>query len=296
MVKIIAEAGVNHNGSIKTAFDLVDAAVEAGADIIKFQTGDPTKVISQFAEKAEYQKSSTGKNESQLDMVKKLELPFEDFKKLKDYTESKGKTFLSTPFELDALAYLMNIGMSALKVPSGEITNLPLLRAVASYNTTTIVSTGMATMDEIKTCTDILLSHGLDKAKLTILHCNTEYPTPYKDVNLTAMTTIRNELDVNVGYSDHTLGIEVPIAATALGASVIEKHITLDRGMTGPDHSASIEPHEFAAMVKSIRNIEKAITGSGQKEPSPSEKKNIPIARRSIHAARKIAKGSTIKE
>ena len=294
-VQIIAEAGVNHNGQLDLAFKLIDVALEAGADVVKFQTGIPKLVMSKVAIKADYQLSSTDPNETQLEMSEKLTLPLEDFRKLKIYAEKRGILFLSTPFDIVSINYLNDLGLDCFKVPSGEITNLPYLHKIGGLNKKVIMSTGMAELYEITDALNILIASGTEKNKITILHCNTEYPTPCEDVNLRAMITIRDELGVGVGYSDHTLGIEVSIAAVALGAKVIEKHITLDRNMSGPDHSASLEPDEFKAMVKAIRNIEKAL-GDGVKHPSPSEMKNMPIARKSIVAERKIKKGETFSE
>ena len=294
-VRIIAEAGVNHNGQLDLAFKLIDVALEAGADVVKFQTGIPKLVMSKVAIKADYQLSSTDPNETQLEMSEKLTLPLEDFRKLKIYAEKRGILFLSTPFDIVSINYLNDLGLDCFKVPSGEITNLPYLHKIGGLNKKVIMSTGMAELYEITDALNILIASGTEKNKITILHCNTEYPTPCEDVNLRAMITIRDELGVGVGYSDHTLGIEVSIAAGALGAKVIEKHFTLDRNMSGPDHSASLEPDEFKAMVKAIRNIEKAL-GDGVKHPSPSEMKNMPIARKSIVAERKIKKGETFSE
>ena len=294
-VRIIAEAGVNHNGQLDLAFRLIDVALEAGADVVKFQTGIPKLVMSKVAIKADYQLSSTDPNETQLEMSEKLTLPLEDFRKLKTYAEKRGIQFLSTPFDIVSINYLNDLGLDCFKVPSGEITNLPYLHKIGGLNKKVIMSTGMAELYEITDALNILIASGTEKNKITILHCNTEYPTPCEDVNLRAMITIRDELGVGVGYSDHTLGIEVSIAAVALGAKVIEKHFTLDRNMSGPDHSASLEPDEFKAMVKAIRNIEKAL-GDGVKHPSPSEMKNMPIARKSIVADRKIEKGETFSK
>ncbi len=291
-VYIIAEAGVNHNGSFVLACKLVDAAKEAGVDCIKFQTFKSENLVSRSAKKAEYQKRTTG-DSSQQDMLKKLELSFDDFIKLKDYCKESGITFLSTPFDFDSIDFLNSIDIPFWKIPSGEVTNLPYLVKLAKTGKPVVMSTGMCNMEEIQTAIEILSSNGTKDIKL--LHCNTEYPTPFGDVNLKAMQTIREAFHLEVGYSDHTKGIEVPIAAVALGATVIEKHFTLGRNMEGPDHKASLEPQELAAMVSSIRNIEKAL-GSGNKEPSPSEKKNMAIARKSIVAAKKIKKGETLTE
>lgn len=289
-VFIIAEAGVNHNGSILTAKRLIDVASEAGADAVKFQSFKAEKVISRYAPKAEYQKTSTGTAETQLEMARRLELTLDDHKTLIRHCQNRRISFLSTAFDEDSLSMLCDLNVPILKVPSGEITNLPYLRKIGEMRKRIILSSGMATLDEIKVAVGILTKSGTPKNKITVLHCNTEYPTPFCDVNLRAMVTIGKKLGVKIGYSDHTLGIEVPIAATALGAVVIEKHFTLNRSMRGPDHRASLEPNELGAMVKSIRNVETAL-GSDIKRPSPSELKNIPVARRSIVAARDIQKG-----
>ena len=287
-VFIIAEAGVNHNGSLELAKKLVDAAAEAKADAVKFQTFIPEKVISVFAEKADYQKTATGAAESQLDMVRKLWLSYDSFRELADYCAQKGIRFLSTPFDIPSLEFLVSLGIPVVKVPSGEITNLPLLLAVAKTGLPVILSTGMSDLEEVAFARDALLQGGCPKVSL--LHCNTEYPTPYRDANLRAMDALRARFSGEVGYSDHTLGIEAPIAAVALGAQIIEKHFTLDRTMPGPDHSCSLEPDELKTMVEDIRHIELAL-GSGVKAPSASEKKNKAIARKSIVASRAIRKG-----
>lgn len=291
-VFIIAEAGVNHNGSMDLAYKLVDAAKDAGADCIKFQTFKAEKLVAKSAKKAEYQKATTG-DSSQQDMLKKLELTYEEFIQLKEYCEKKGICFLSTPFDFDSIAFLDSLDMPFWKIPSGEITNLPYLLALAKTRKPVVMSTGMCEMKEIEEAISVLKEHGTPEIK--ILHCNTEYPTPFEDVNLKAMQSLRETFGLEVGYSDHTKGIEVPVAAVALGAAVIEKHFTLDRTMDGPDHKASLEPQELAEMVKSIRNIEAAL-GSGIKEPSPSEKKNIAVARKSIVAAGPIKKGELFSE
>ncbi|MBC3805674.1 N-acetylneuraminate synthase [Acetobacterium fimetarium] len=292
-VFIIAEAGDNHNGRLVLALKLVDVAVESGADCVKFQTFITEEVISKKAEKADYQKESTGENESQFEMVKKLELSFKEFSEINEYCKEKGIVFLSTAFDLKSIDFLNTLDMPFWKIPSGEITNLPYLIKIAQTNKEVVLSTGMATLDEIREATDVLKANGA--GKITLLHCNTEYPTPMEDVNLKAMDSIKKLFKVDVGYSDHTLGIEVPIAAVALGAKIIEKHFTLDRTMEGPDHQASLEPNELNMMVKSIRNIEKAL-GNGVKIPSKSEIKNINIARKSIVARRKIFKGEVFTE
>jgi len=289
-VFIIAEAGVNHNGSISLAKKLIDTAVEAKVDAVKFQTFVSENVISKYAEKADYQKSTTGTEENQLEMVKKLELSFNDFIELKKYCETKGIMFLSTAFDMDSMEFLESLKMGLWKVPSGEITNLPYLQKIGSYNEEVVFSTGMSTLGDIENALKILTGSGTSRENITILHCNTEYPTPMCDVNLKAMLTIKNAFGVNIGYSDHTLGIEVSIAAVALGATVIEKHFTLDKSMQGPDHLASLEPTELIDLVKGIRNIENAL-GSATKLPSASESKNIKIARKSIHLAKDVKAG-----
>lgn len=294
---IIAEAGVNHNGDLSLAKRLVDAAADAGADYIKFQTFKAEKLVNPKAPKADYQQKNLNDNDdSQFEMLKMLELDEDSHEQLVQYAVAKGIRFLSTAFDLDSLEYLASLGMKLAKVPSGEITNLPYLRKVASLFDEIILSTGMATLDEIGKAVDVFIDRGILKENIVILHCNTEYPTPMKDVNLRAMLHIRKEFDVRVGYSDHTLGIEVPIAAVALGAEVIEKHITLDKEMQGPDHKASIDPLELKQMVAAIRNVELAIEGSGFKEPSPSELKNLTVARKSIHLKRDVKKGETLAE
>ena len=289
-VVIIAEAGVNHNGSFEMACRLADEAKRAGADYVKFQTGIPENVISVRAEQAEYQKHNTGTSESQLDMVRKIMLRPDEFKPLKEYCDSIGIRFLSTPFDLDSIDILKPLDMDLWKIPSGEITNLPYLRKVASMGQPVVMSTGMSRLGEVDDAVDVLLDGGLTLDMITLLHCNTEYPTPYTDVNLRAMLTLRDAISCRVGYSDHTPGIEVPVAAVALGAEVIEKHFTLDKTLPGPDHVASLDPAELKAMVSSIRHTEAAL-GSGRKEVSRSERKNIAIARKSIIAARPISKG-----
>jgi len=289
---IIAEAGVNHNGDIRLAKKLIDAAADAGVDYVKFQTFKSTKLVSKNAEKATYQKENTSNaSESQLDMLMRLELSEEDHYELLNYCKSKDIKFLSTGFDLDSINFLNNFGIDVFKVPSGEITNLPYLRLIGSLGKPIIISTGMADINEVEDALNVILESGIKKSEITILHCNTEYPTPMEDVNLMAMLTIKNKFGVNIGYSDHTLGIEIPTAAVALGATVIEKHFTLDKNMEGPDHKASLEPDELKAMVSAIRNIEVAL-GHGRKEPSPSEQKNKSIARKSIVASKAIKKGT----
>lgn len=292
---IIAEAGVNHNGDLNLAKKLIDVAAEAGVDYVKFQTFKAENLVSKNAQKAEYQKINAGENDSQLEMLKKLELTLEDHYELIDYCKEKKVAFFSTGFDLQSLDLLHQLGLRLYKVPSGEITNLPYLKKVAKLAEKVIISTGMCNLPDIENAINVFLENGFGKNEIVVLHCNTEYPTPMCDVNLNAMKTIANSFQVGVGYSDHTLGIEIPIAAVALGAEVIEKHFTLDRSMKGPDHAASLEPTELIQLVKSIRNIEMAM-GSGIKEPSPSELKNMTIARKSIHAARDIEKGSVIME
>lgn len=294
-VFIIAEAGVNHNGQLALAYRLVDAAMEAGVDAVKFQTFKADIEISKFAEKAEYQKETTDIRETLLEMTKKLELDRENHKNLLAYCQNKGISFLSSASDLYSIDLLIKLGLETWKIPSNEITDFPYLRKIGRLGKKVIMSTGMADIQEVKKALDILISFGTNKEDITVLHCNTEYPTPFEDVNLKAMLTLRNELDVEVGYSDHTLGIEVPIAAVAMGAKVIEKHFTLDRSMKGPDHRASLEPDELRAMVKAIRNIEVSL-GDGIKHPSPSELKNKPIARKSIVAAKDIKKGEKFTE
>lgn len=291
-VFIIAEAGVNHNGSFELACKMVDAAKEAGVDCIKFQTFKSKNLVSSIAQKAEYQKKATGEG-SQSDMLKRLELNYNDFIALKNYCDKTGICFLSTPFDLDSIEFLNTIDMPFWKIPSGEVTNYPYLVAIAKTKKQVVMSTGMCEMFEIQKAIKVLKENGTKEIKL--LHCNTEYPTPFRDVNLRAMQTMRKVFDLEVGYSDHTKGIEVPIAAAALGATIIEKHFTLDKNMEGPDHKASLEPDELARMVTSIRNIENAL-GSEEKTPSPSEKKNIIVARKSIVAAKPIKKGEILTE
>lgn len=292
---IIAEAGVNHNGSIELARQLVDVAVDAGADYVKFQTFKAEKIASRNAAKASYQQKTTSANESQLAMLKKLELSKADHLSLIDYCSKKNIQFLSTPFDEESIELLKDLGIRLGKIPSGEITNLPYLRKMAKTFPQLILSTGMASLKEIEEALNVLLSSGAQKSNIVVLHCNTEYPTPFEDVNLLAMPSIGKKFAVAFGYSDHTKGIEVPIAAVALGAVVIEKHFTLDRNMEGPDHKASLEPRELKEMVSAIRNIEKA-TGSDIKGPSASEIKNITIARKSIVAAVNISKGEIFTE
>lgn len=291
-VFVIAEAGVNHNGSTKIAKQLIDVASEAGADAVKFQTFKAELTISRNAEKAEYQKETTDQQESQFDMIKKLELDVDTHKELMAYCEHKNIMFLSTPFDHDSIELLNDLRLEIFKIPSGEITNLPYLRHIGSLKKKVILSTGMADIGEIEDALDVLIEAGTLKHDITVLHANTMYPTPMEDVNLNAMATIGQAFDIAYGYSDHTLGIEVDIAAVAMGASCIEKHFTLDTTMDGPDHKASLEPDELKAMVKGIRNVELAL-GSKVKKPSASEKPNINIARKSIVAKTAIKSGET---
>ena len=287
---IIAEAGVNHNGDVELAKQLVDAAAQAGADLVKFQTFDAEQLVTKTAPKAKYQALTTGAAQSQLAMLKKLELSAEMHETLVDYCHSRNIGFLSSAFDIKSLDYLALLGVEQFKIPSGEITNLPYLRHIGSYSKPVIMSTGMASQNEIKNALDVLEAAGTPKTQITVLHCNTEYPTPMHHVNLLAMCAIREDFDVNVGYSDHTMGIEVPIAAVALGAVVIEKHMTLNKNLPGPDHKASAEPDEFTLMVSAIRNIEQAM-GDGMKCASPSEARNITVARKSLVAAKPIRAG-----
>ncbi len=294
-VFIVAEAGVNHNGDINLAKKLIDAAVEAGADAVKFQTFKAKNLVSKSAKKADYQVENTGSHESQYEMIKKLELGFDEFGELKNYCDKKEIMFLSTPFDDESIEFLDKLGLEIFKIPSGEITNLPYLRKIGSLKKRMILSTGMANIDEIKDALSVLVKAGAKKEDITMLHANTMYPTPMEDVNLKAMLTIGKTFNVSFGYSDHTMGIEVPIAAVAMGAKVIEKHFTLSRDSEGPDHKASLEPNELKAMVKSIRNIELSL-GNGVKQPSISEKPNIEVARKSIVAKRDIKKGEKFTE
>lgn len=294
-VIIIAEAGVNHNGDIQVAKKLIDAAFDAGVDYVKFQTFKADSLVSKVAKKADYQTANINDgDDSQYSMLKNLELSHENHLELMSYCSEKNIKFFSTAFDVEGVKYLNDLGLSFFKIPSGEITNFPYLKAVASFGKPVIMSTGMCSELEIKQALDVLQKFGLKKDVITILHCNTEYPTPMKDVNLKAMQSIADLFGVKVGYSDHTLGIEVPIAAVALGAKIIEKHFTLDRTLPGPDHVASLEPDELKDMVKAIRNIEFAISGDGKKKPSESEFKNIAIARKSIHISRNLLKGHVI--
>ena len=292
---IIAEAGVNHNGNMDIARKLVDVAVKAGANAVKFQTFKAENLVSRFAPKADYQMQTTGSKENQYDMIKDLEFDEESHIDLFSYCQKKGIAFLSTPFDIGSVEFLNKLDIGTFKIPSGEITNLPYLRKVGSLNKRIILSTGMSDLGEVEDALEALAKAGSEKEDITVLHCNTEYPTPMEDVNLNAMRTMQDTLGVNVGYSDHTLGIEVPIAAVALGATVIEKHFTLDKNMDGPDHSASLDQAELKRMVTAIRNIENAM-GDGIKRPTPSELKNKPVVRKSIVAVRDIKKGDTFTE
>ena len=294
-VFIIAEAGVNHNGSIKLAKKLIDVAVESGADAVKFQTFKTENLVSKTAEKADYQKKTTDALESQFDMIKKLELDVNTHKELLIYCQEKGIMFVSTPFDHDSINLLSNLGLQILKIPSGEITNLPYLRHIGSLRKKVVLSTGMSTLQEVENALTVLIGAGTEKENITTLHANTMYPTPMEDVNLNAMLTIQKELDIAVGYSDHTIGIEVDIAAVAMGASIIEKHFTLDQAMNGPDHKTSLEPKELKAMVLAIRNIEIALCIE-KKKPSPSERVNINVVRKSIVANQDIKKGDLLTE
>ena len=292
-VLIIAEAGVNHNGNIKIALELVDKAKEARADIIKFQTMNPEKLVSKHAKKAVYQNNNLNNDDSQLEMLKKLALSIDEFDNIRNYCNKLGIQFLSTPFDLDSIDFLNGFDMPFWKIPSGEITNYPYLVKIAKTHKDIVMSTGMSELKEIEEAMKVLKDNGCNK--ISLLHCNTEYPTPFEDVNLKAMLTLKDKFNVEVGYSDHTKGIEVSMAAVAMGATIIEKHFTLDRDMEGPDHKASLEPDELKLMVECIRNIEKSL-GNGVKQISASEKKNIEIARKSIVANCNIKKGEVFTE
>jgi len=294
-VLIIAEAGVNHNGSLKTAKQLVEVAAEAGANMVKFQTFSADRLVTTSARKADYQNQATDETESQHAMIRKLELSREIHEELIAYCKQCGIEFFSTGFDILSIDLLVDLGLEQFKIPSGEITNLPYLRHIGKLEKPVILSTGMANLGEIETALDVLETSGTSRNLVTVLHCNTEYPTPMEDVNLRAMLSIKEAFGVTVGYSDHTLGIEVPIAAATLGATVIEKHFTLDRTLPGPDHRASLEPYELKAMVRAIRNIELAL-GDGIKRPSASETKNRPIARKSLVAATAIRNGESFTE
>lgn len=291
---IIAEAGVNHNGSLETALKLVDAAALSGADYVKFQAFKSDKIVTGDGKTADYQKDNT-RAVSQLEMLRRLELPYEDFSIIANRCRQNGIGFLSTPFDLESIDFLASLDMDFMKVPSGEITNLPYLRKISRLRMPIILSTGMSTLADVEGALQVLYDGGVSRNDITVLHCNTQYPTPYSDVNLKAMTTMREAFGVNVGYSDHTPGIVVPMAAVALGASVIEKHFTLDKSMEGPDHIASLDPDELAEMVRGIRHVSMAL-GSPMKKVTPSEKKNMTAARKSIVAAADIKKGETFTE
>ena len=292
---IIAEAGVNHNGDYNMALRMIDAAARAGADYVKFQTAVPELVISRFAPKAEYQKETTGEGESQLEMCRRIHLPLSAYSSLADYCRQKGIGFMSTPFDLVSIDCLVPLGMDYWKIPSGEITNLPYLRKIARAGQKVIMSTGMSTLDEVARAVEILVENGLKRHDISLLHCTTQYPTPFDAVNLRAMDALR-KLDCGmVGYSDHTVGITVPVAAVAMGAQIIEKHFTLDRSLPGPDHKASLTPEELADMVTSIRRVEAAM-GDGNKTVAEAERPNIAVARKSIVAAREITAGEIFTE
>jgi N,N'-diacetyllegionaminate synthase len=296
-VLIIAEAGVNHNGDFELAKKLVRVAAEAGADVVKFQTFKADKLVSKSAKQADYQiRNLQGEDTTQYQMLKKLEMPESWHNELVLLAEKHNISFLSTGFDEESVDFLDKLGIGLFKVPSGELTNKRYLQAIARKGKPVILSTGMADLNEVRDALSVLVSAGINKEFITVLHCNTEYPTPMEDVNLLAMKTLEKELGVAIGYSDHTEGIEVAIAAVALGATVIEKHFTLDRTMPGPDHKASIEPAQLTEMVRAIRNIEKAVSGDGQKIPSASESKNISIARKSIHLKLALGKGEVITE
>jgi len=292
-VLIIAEAGVNHNGNLDLALKMVDEAKRAGADIVKFQPAIPEKVISKYADKAEYQKKTTGNEESQLEMCKRIHLKLSDYDIIKKYCEEVGIEFLSTPFDLESIDYLEKLDIRLWKIPSGEITNLPYLIKIAKTGKPVIMSTGMSDLNEVEEAGNVLKKGGA--GEITLLHCTTEYPAPFESVNLRAMNTLREKFGTEVGYSDHTVGFEAAVAAAVLGASVVEKHFTLNHNMEGPDHKASLEPEEFEVMVNNIRLIEKAL-GDGVKQPAEAEKKNIAIARKSIVAAKDIKKGEVLTE
>jgi N-acetylneuraminate synthase/N,N'-diacetyllegionaminate synthase len=296
-VVVIAEAGVNHNGDLSKALELIDCAAFSGADYVKFQTFKANKLVNQNARKADYQiKNMSGESDTQFEMLKKLEMSEDWYPILIDRCKEKGIHFLSTGFDLDSIDFLENYDFPFYKIPSGELTNKPFLQHIARKGKDIILSTGMANLQDVKDALDVIEQAGIKRDQITVLHCNTEYPTPMGDVNLVAMRQMELELGVKVGYSDHTLGIEVPIAAVALGAVVIEKHFTLDRNLPGPDHAASLEPLELVAMVNAIRNIEQAISGNGIKEPSQSEIKNRIAARKSLHLTRSMKAGETLNE
>jgi N-acetylneuraminate synthase len=295
-VLIIAEAGVNHNGDMEMARRLVDAAAAAGADYVKFQTFKTEKLVSKEAKQAEYQKKNTGSgSDSQFAMLKKLELSVEQHHELIAYCQKKNIQFLSTAFDLDSIDLLNSLGIELFKIPSGEITNLPYLKKIGTLKKSVIISTGMCVMEEIVAAVNELVKAGTSREKISVLHCTTDYPTAMQDVNLRAMVAIHEKLNLPVGYSDHTMGIEVPVAAVAMGATIIEKHFTLDRNLPGPDHKASLEPNELKAMVNAIQNVELAL-GSSFKQPTETEKRNMLVARKSIHLATDLPKGHTLTE
>lgn len=292
---IIAEAGVNHNGNVDTACLMVDRAAACGADAVKFQTFSADRMVSRHAEKADYQKLQSGADETQYEMLKRLELNRDAHEWLRDRCAQRGVMFLSAPFDIESIDLLVSLGLTTFKIPSGEITNLPYLRRIGRVGKKVIMSTGMSYLAEVRSALDVLTAAGTKRADITVLHCTTAYPTPFEDVNLRALTVMREQLGVAVGYSDHTPGWEVPAAAVALGAAVIEKHFTLDMNQPGPDHAASLDPEGFAGMVRAIRTIEKSL-GTGVKEPSSSELKNRDIARKSIVARVPVKKGDILSE
>lgn len=294
-VIIIAEAGVNHNGDLSRALQMVDIASDSGADYVKFQTFKAEKLVNSAAKMAEYQVANTGREESQLAMLRRLELREDDFRKIAEHCRQKGIGFLSTPFDIESVDFLVSLGMDYIKIPSGEITNYPYIRHISRLGIPVIMSTGMCGLEEVRDAFKLLLKGGLERNDITLLHCNTQYPTPMEDVNLRAMSELRHEFGTAIGYSDHTLGTEVPIAAVALGATVIEKHFTLDRNLPGPDQVVSLEPVEFRSMARAIRNISLAL-GSGHKQITPSERNNMAVARKSIVAAKDIAEGEVFTE
>ena len=291
--KIIAEAGVNHNGSLERAKLLIKIAAESGADVVKFQTFSASKIASESTPLADYQQKNN-RIKNQLQLLSSLEIPYDWYKELMDYSNELNIEFASTAFEIEGVDFLDNLGQSFFKIASGELTNKPLIEHIAKKGKKIILSTGMANNDEIAAALNLCYNHGVSKNNITLLHCNTQYPSPYEDLNLNAIGAMKSKFDVEIGYSDHSLGIEVPIACVTLGAKVIEKHFTINRNDIGPDHGASIEPDELKKMVDSIRNIEKAISGTGHKAPSKSEVHNRVIARRSVHLANNVLKGDVI--
>ena len=292
---IIAEVGVNHNGDIDTAKKLIDVASESDADVVKFQTFNAESLVTNEAPKAKYQIDNTKNQDSQLEMLKELELSKETFKDLSEYCQSKNIEFLSTGFDKESIKFLIDIGIKRVKIPSGEINNLPLLKYISTLGLPIIISTGMSYLSEVKDTFDYFLNQGVHKDQITLLHCTSEYPASIDSVNMKAMIRMRDEFNVNIGYSDHTLNIETPIAAVAMGAEVIEKHFTLSRSMNGPDHAASLEPNELADMIVSIKNTE-VLLGSDEKKPTAEEKENIKVARKSIVAIKDIIVGKVIEE